>query len=1136
MLSPLPLQTDERGECVVQFELPAKMKTGQGVLSVTFADGANVETTVEPIPIVLKKLNVEFFPEGGELVAGVKNRVYFQVRTLVHRPAELRGRIVDAQGNEVAAIETFNDGTELGVNQGMGRFDFTPEADKSYELKIDSPAGIEGRTVLPPTQDAGVVLHLPSGVVTRQIDVVLTSAKKDRKLLVGAYCRGNLLDHRTVLAEAGKPVALALKPASNVGGVYRVTVFEINDDKLTPVAERLLYRRSPEKLNLQLFTDRKQYTPGDKVTLSLKATNEHRQPAPAIVVVSVVDKSILKLRNDRTARSMPAHFLLTSEVRGPEDLEYADVLLLEQPRTTFGFEVAKSAVALDLLLGTQGWRRFIEQQQPEKIAEVQRFYKDDAERLAVNSGQTKEEMRPDAFVAKKVSQVVGTAVTQFETLEKKLSGKEAEEDKQQLASQIAMVNADAAVSRCQGRCAIAEEEAKQYRDKSFEVAVPLLLTGFAFASLVLILLCLAYAMKPSDKTDSNCGITTRTIARLSLAFFGVLFVGLAWWVMDPKYSKKSFSSVSNTIAGGGMHGASPPPQEMAKAMQGGMFDRGKVKVNDNENMENLRGMPPMAPARDFKLGDGEPKEKERKAELGKIDIADPAVIKKGKGMQVRLADLNDEAEFGPGNFGPQVALRKPALPMFDKAMPNQFGGEAFNADRQLRKQGKFADLTQQRLSNLQNETLPQVTVAVKMLARIEPLLVREYAHRHASNTDGIRRDFAEMVCWHPVVVLPGDKAAEVTFDLSDAVTRFEVQVWGHTLDGRLGVLTQDITSKLPFNIDAKLPIEISSTDQLAIPVALTNDSDKNRHVTLNVESQKLKLIGDAELLFKDVLPNSRKRTVVHFQPDTLQGTAVVKLFARTDPFFMDAIERTFKIVPEGFPVVGKRSDMLEGVCEHTIGLPAKREQWVPGTLKLQVQVFPFTLADLQKGLEALLREPGGCFEQTSSSNYPNVMILDYLKESGQVLPLVEKRAVGLLNNGYGQLVAFECVDPNTRAKKEGYEWFGQTAPPHEALTAYGLLQFTDMAKYQPVDQAMLERTKKYLLGQRDGKGSFKRNNRCLTNLAPHRPTSRTPISFGRRWKAASRRISASSSTPSTHASTRTPSRRRMTLISSPSSP
>ena len=49
---------------------------------------------------------------------------------------------------------------------------------------------------------------------------------------------------------------------------------------------------------------------------------------------------------------MPTHFLLTTEIRDPEDLEYADFLLGPHP---------KAAASLDLLLGCQGWRRFAEQ-------------------------------------------------------------------------------------------------------------------------------------------------------------------------------------------------------------------------------------------------------------------------------------------------------------------------------------------------------------------------------------------------------------------------------------------------------------------------------------------------------------------------------------------------------------------------------------------------------------------------------------------------------------------------------------------------------------------------------------------------------------------------------------------------------
>ena len=99
---------------------------------------------------------------------------------------------------------------------------------------------------------------------------------------------------------------------------------------------------------------------------------------------------------------------------------------------------------------------------------------------------------------------------------------------------------------------------------------------------------------------------------------------------------------------------------------------------------------------------------------------------------------------------------------------------------------------------------------------------------------------------------------------------------------------------------------------------------------------------------------------------------------RCEPFGADSVERTFRSFRRASRSSAPQSDMLEGIARTRSCCP---ETWVKGTLKCQVQVFPSTLADLQKGLEALLREPDGCFEQTSTSNYPNVLILNYLKES-----------------------------------------------------------------------------------------------------------------------------------------------------------
>ncbi len=189
----------------------------------------------------------------------------------------------------------------------------------------------------------------------------------------------------------------------------------------------------------------------------------------------------------------------------------------------------------------------------------------------------------------------------------------------------------------------------------------------------------------------------------------------------------------------------------------------------------------------------------------------------------------------------------------------------------------------------------------------------------------------------------------------------------------------------------------------------------------------------------------------------------------------DGVERKFTVVPDGFPVAGSKSGVLENApIEHEINLP---KDFVPGSVKVQAHFYPSPAAELQGGLEAMLREPVGCFEQSSSSNYPNTLILNYLKQTRDTNPVLEKRARQLVQSGYQKLTSFECDDAG--GGKRGYEWFGGAAPPHEALTAYGLLQFRDMARFTAVDDGMLQRTEQFLLDQRDGKGGFNRNPRGL---------------------------------------------------------
>jgi uncharacterized protein YfaS (alpha-2-macroglobulin family) len=108
--------------------------------------------------------------------------------------------------------------------------------------------------------------------------------------------------------------------------------------------------------------------------------------------------------------------------------------------------------------------------------------------------------------------------------------------------------------------------------------------------------------------------------------------------------------------------------------------------------------------------------------------------------------------------------------------------------------------------------------------------------------------------------------------------------------------------------------------------------------------------------------------------------------------------------------------------------------------------------------------PFGCFEQTSSTTYPNVLVLDYLKSTNQTSPEVQMKAEQYINLGYQRLTTFEVPGG-------GFSLFG-SPPPDRMLTAYGLMEFTDMARVHPVDEAMIDRAAQWLLSEQKGDGSW----------------------------------------------------------------
>src|ERR1700737_2582339 len=169
---------------------------------------------------------------------------------------------------------------------------------------------------------------------------------------------------------------------------------------------------------------------------------------------------------------------------------------------------------------------------------------------------------------------------------------------------------------------------------------------------------------------------------------------------------------------------------------------------------------------------------------------------------------------------------------------------------------------------------------------------------------------------------------------------------------------------------------------------------------------------------------------------------------------------------------------LETTAQHELAFPPDS---IPEAAKIFVRLYPGPLSQVIEGMDSLLRMPFGCFEQTSSSTYPNVLALDYMKRTKKLTPEVHAKAEGYIANGYQRLLTFEVPGG-------GFSWFGQ-APANKILTAYGLMEFHDMARVYDVDPRLIERTAQWLANQQQPDGSWRPDAQFINEGATNRYNS-----------------------------------------------
>ncbi len=287
---------------------------------------------VLPVPYTVKgKIQFSLFPEGGYLVAGLRNSLAFKA--------------VDEAGNPVSVSGTlYENGTALfpfkSEHAGMGSFYFNPASGKKYTIRIQDPL-IDSTYEIRDIKNTGILLHL----VKTDKDSILCKVTKSTSLPTQRiYLRSQVRGSISALAKAVLRDSLLVKlPADSMQGVAELTLF---DSAIDPIAERLVYVNAAQKIYLQTQVLDSNYQPGGKVVIKLKATDEQGLPVKANLGLSVYD---YLYSNTEDAKNIFTDCYLSTVLKGR----------IYDPLYYFKEENSNRARALDLLLLTQGWRRYV---------------------------------------------------------------------------------------------------------------------------------------------------------------------------------------------------------------------------------------------------------------------------------------------------------------------------------------------------------------------------------------------------------------------------------------------------------------------------------------------------------------------------------------------------------------------------------------------------------------------------------------------------------------------------------------------------------------------------------------------------------------------------------------------------------
>ena len=278
------------------------------------------------------KYAVQFFPEGGNLVADIQTVIAFKATDEYGYPVVVKGIIQSEDSIMIIPFSSFHD--------GIGRFQLTPQGGRQY-IAITEINGQQGRFFLPPVQSTGLALKVEDETGGKAFTILRNN---NEKLITGTFKlvvqMSNIVIYEKEFYFGDNLTAGGLiNTVSLPSGILHFTVF--NHDN-APLLERLS------------FVNNREYEAGANISVLNLGTRPRGFNSFQFNFPDTVQRSCSVSVTDYLAEpagrkeNIVSSLLLTSDLRGK----------IVNPMYYFSGVNDSVRIALDNLMLTHGWRKF----------------------------------------------------------------------------------------------------------------------------------------------------------------------------------------------------------------------------------------------------------------------------------------------------------------------------------------------------------------------------------------------------------------------------------------------------------------------------------------------------------------------------------------------------------------------------------------------------------------------------------------------------------------------------------------------------------------------------------------------------------------------------------------------------------